>query len=115
MTEIPVISKDMDAFNTKSKQTDIVSDVLPFTQKPDAAGPDGVIRSVIFLNEETAKQIKERDFLWLNESGIAQVIGISDSNYMLDTNYGTIASIRKLSGLYYVAPAEPAFDDPGME
>jgi hypothetical protein len=42
----------------------------------------------------------------LNESEIAQVIGISDSNYMLDIDYGTIDSLRKLMGLYYVATAE---------
>ena len=104
-----------DAFNTKSKQTDIVSESLPFSQQPDAAGPDGVMRSVVAFNEETAKQIKERDFLWLNESEIAQIIGISDSDYMLDTDYGTIASIRKLSGLYYVSPVMPAFDESGTE
>jgi hypothetical protein len=97
-----------DVFNTKSKQTDIISENLPFSQQPNAAGPDGIIRNVVSFNEETAKQIKERDFLWLNESEIAQIIGVSDSNYVLDTDYGTIASIRKLIGLYYVASAEPA-------
>jgi hypothetical protein len=90
-----------DAFNTKSKQTDIISEDLPFTQQADAAGPDGVKRSVVFFTEAAAKQIKERDFLWLNESEIAQVIGVTDSNYMLDADYGTIASLRKLTGLYY--------------
>lgn len=94
-----------DAFNTKSKQTDIVSEYLPFTQEADAPGPDGVKRSVVSFDEVTAKRVKERDFLWLNESDIAQVIGISDSNCMLDTDYGTIASLRKLTGLYYTAPA----------
>jgi hypothetical protein len=93
-----------DAFNTKSKQTDIISETLPFTQQSDLPGTDGVIRSVVSFNEEAEKQIKERDFLWLNESEIAQVIGISDSNYMLDTNYETITSLQKLMGLYYVAP-----------
>jgi hypothetical protein len=97
-----------DAFNTKSGQTDIVSDdALPFTQEENAPGPDGVLRSVISLNEATAKQVKERDFLWLNESEIAQVIAVSELNYMLDTVYGTITGIRKLSGLYYVAPPAP--------
>jgi hypothetical protein len=95
-----------DTFNTKSKQTDIISEDLPFTQQPNEKGPDGVMRSVISFNEETAKQIKERDFLWLNESEIAQIIGVSDSNYMLDTDYGTIVSLRKLMGIYYVALAE---------
>jgi hypothetical protein len=104
-----------DAFNTKSKQTDIISEYLPFYRQPNAAGPDGVIRSVVSFNEETAKQIKERDFLWLNESEIAQIIGISDLNYMLDTDYGTITSIRKLTGLYYVAPAESSLKDSGAE
>jgi hypothetical protein len=99
-----------DAFDTKSKQTDIVSEDLPFSRKPNAAGPDGIERSVVSFNEETAKQIKERDFLWLNESEIAQIIGVSDSNYMLDTDYGTIASIRKLTGLYYVAAGESGAD-----
>jgi hypothetical protein len=93
-----------DAFNTKSKQTDIISDALPFAQEVDAPGTDGVKRSVVSFDESTAKQVRERDFLWLNESEIAQVIGISDSNYMLDTDYGTITSLRKLTGLYYVAP-----------
>jgi hypothetical protein len=64
------------------------------------------MRSVVSFNEATAKQIKERDFLWLNESEIAQIIGISDSNYMLDTDYGTIVTLRKLTGLYYVATAD---------
>jgi hypothetical protein len=105
-----------DSFNTKSKQTDIISDDLLFTQQPDERGADGVMRSVVsFNNEETAKQINERDFLWLNESEIAQIIGVSDSNYMLDTGYGTIASIRKLTGLYYVAPTVPAADESGAE
>jgi hypothetical protein len=93
-----------DAFNTKSKQTDIISEDLPFNQQPNAEGPDGVMRSVVFFNEAVAKQVKERDFLWLNESEIAQIIGIFDSNYMLDTDYGTITSLRKLIGLYYVVP-----------
>jgi hypothetical protein len=93
-----------DAFNTKSKQTDIISGVLSFTQQSCFPGPDGIMRSVISFGEEAGKQVKERDFLWLNESEIAQVIGISDSNYMLDTDYGTIDSLRKLMGLYYVAP-----------
>jgi hypothetical protein len=104
-----------DAFNTKSKQTDIISEDLPFERQPNAAGPDGVMRSVVSFNEETAKQIKERDFLWLNEFEIAQIIGVSDSNYMLDTDYGTITSIRKLTGLYYVAPTEPALGESGAE
>jgi hypothetical protein len=95
-----------DAFNTKSKQTDIISEALPFSRQPNAAGPDGIMRSVVAFNEETAKQIKERDFLWLNESEIVQIIGVSDSNYMLDTDYGTITTLRKLTGLYYVAPAD---------
>jgi hypothetical protein len=104
-----------DAFNTKSRQTDIISENLSFTQQANTAGPDGIMRSVVSFNEETAKQIKERDFLWLNESEIAQIIGVSDSNYMLDTDYGTIASIRKLMGLYYVTPAVPAADESGAE
>jgi hypothetical protein len=104
-----------DAFNTKSKQTNIISEDLPFERQPNAAGPDGVMRSVVSFNEETAKQIKERDFLWLNESEIAQIIGVSDSNYMLDTDYGTITSIRKLTGLYYVAPAESALGESWAE
>jgi hypothetical protein len=98
----------IDAFNTKSKQTDIISENLPFNQRPNIEGPDGVIRSVVSFNEAAAKQIKERDFLWMNESEIAQVIGISDLNYVLDSDYGAIASLRKLTGLYYVASAEPA-------
>jgi hypothetical protein len=98
-----------DGFNTKSKQTDIISDALPFAQEADASGPDGVKRSVVSFDESTAKQVRERDFLWLNESEIAQIIGISDSNYMLDTDYGTITGIQKLTGLYYVAPS--ATDD----
>jgi hypothetical protein len=81
---------------------------LPFNQQPNAAGPDGVMRSVASFNEDAAKQIKDRDFLWLNESEIAQIIGISDSNYLLDSDYGAIASLRKLMGLYYVDPAKPA-------
>jgi hypothetical protein len=105
----------MDAFNTKSKQTDIVSEDLPFTQEADAPGPDGAKRSVVSFGGVTAKEIKERDFLWLNESEIAQIIGVSDSNYMLDTDYGTIASIRKLTGLYYAAPAVPSADESGAE
>jgi hypothetical protein len=105
----------IDAFNTKSNQTDIISEDLPFNQQPNAAGFDGIMRSVVLFNEETAKQIKERDFLWLNESEIAQIIGISDSNYMLDTDYGTIASIRKLTGLYYVALVEPISNKSGAE
>jgi hypothetical protein len=72
-------------------------------------------RSKLTIDEETAKQIKERDFLWLNESEIAQITGISDSNYMLDTDYGTIVSIRKLTGLYYVAPSESSADESGAE
>jgi hypothetical protein len=96
-----------DAFNTKSKQTDIISGYLPFTQQPGLLGPDGILRSVISFDEATAKLIKERDFLWLNESEIAQIVGVSDSNYMLDTDYGTIDSLRKLMGLYYAAPASP--------
>jgi hypothetical protein len=85
-----------DAFNTKSKQTDIVSEGLPFTQQPYLPGPDGAMRSVISFDEATTKEVKERDFLWLNESEIAQIIGVSDSNYMLDADYGTIDSLRKL-------------------
>jgi hypothetical protein len=66
------------------------------------------MRSVVsFIDDETLSQIKERDFLWLNESEIAQIIGISDSNYMLDIDYGTIASLRKLTGIYYVSSIEP--------
>jgi hypothetical protein len=95
-----------DAFNTKSKQTDIISETLSFSRQPNAAGPDGIMRSVVAFNEETAKQIKDRDFLWLNESEIVQIIGVSDSNYMLDTDYGTVTTLRKLTGLYYVAPAD---------
>jgi hypothetical protein len=105
----------VDAFNTRSKQTDIISEDLPFTQEANAAGPDGVMRSVVSFDEETAKQIKERDFLWLDEAKIAQIIGVSDSDYMLDTDYGTIASIRKLTGLYYAAPSEPPADESGAE
>jgi hypothetical protein len=102
----------LDSFNTKSKQTDIISDDLPFIQQPDERRADGVMRSVVsFNNEKTAKQINERDFLWLNESEIAQIIGVSDSNYMLDTDYGTITSLRKLTGLYYVAPIEPQIEE----
>jgi hypothetical protein len=104
-----------DSFDTKSKQTDIISDDLPFIQRSDAKGPDGIMRSVVSFNkEETMKQIKERDFLWLNEFEIAQIVGISDSNYILDTSYGTIASLRKLMGLYYVAPNETSINKSGM-
>jgi hypothetical protein len=130
-----------DAFNTKSKQTDIISEFLLFTREEDAPGPDGVLRSVISLsviyqaepwfndwessefpyndiagspfafnipalNNHIEKRVRERDFLWLNESEIAQVIAVSESNYMLDTVYETITSIRKLTGFYYVAPLE---------
>jgi hypothetical protein len=100
-----------DSFNTKSKQTDIISGALPFTQQPSSLGPDGVLRSVISFDGEAAKLVKERDFLWLNESEIAQIIGVSDSNYMLDTDYGTINSLRKLTGLYYVAPENSIVPD----
>jgi hypothetical protein len=100
-----------DAFNTKSKQTDIISEDLPFNQQPNTKGPDGVMKSVVSFNEEMAKQVKERDFLWLNESEIAQIIGVSDLSYMLDTEYGTILSLRKLTGLYYVAPAVSSVDE----
>jgi hypothetical protein len=93
-----------DTFNTKSKQTDIISGALPFTQQPSSLGPDGILRSVVSFDEVTAKGVKERDFLWLNESEIAQIIGVSDFNYMLDIDYGTIDSLRKVMGLYYVAP-----------
>jgi hypothetical protein len=96
-----------DAFNTKSKQTDIISGYLPFTQQPGLPGPDGILRSVISFDEAIAQLIKERDFLWLNESEIAQIVGVSDSNYMLDTDYGMVDSLRKLTGLYYAAPASP--------
>jgi hypothetical protein len=95
-----------DAFNTKSKQTDIISGALPFTQRPSLPGPDSVMRSVISFGEEAGEQVNERDFLWLNESEIAQIVGVADSNYMLDTDYGTIDSLRKLTGLYYAASDE---------
>jgi hypothetical protein len=104
-----------DSFNTKSKQTDIISEDLSFTQEAEAPGPDGVMRRVVSFDGATAKQIKERDFLWLNESEIAQIIGVSDSNYMLDIDYGTIASLRKLTGLYYVSSIEPPDEEFGAE
>jgi hypothetical protein len=93
----------MDSFNTRSKQTDIISGYLSFARRPCLPGPDGVTRSVVSFDGDAAKQIKERDFLWLNESGIAWIIGISDSNYMLNADYGEVASLRKLTGLYCAA------------
>jgi hypothetical protein len=104
-----------DAFNTRSKQTDIISGDLSFIRQPAAEGPDGVMRSVVSFNEETAKEIKERDFLWLNEPEIVQIIGVSDFNYMLDADYGTITSVRKLTGIYYVSPIVPTIKDFGAE
>jgi hypothetical protein len=95
-----------DAFDTKSKQTDIVSGALPFIQKDNGHSADGRECSLISFDEVVAKQVKERDFLWVNESEIAQIIAVSDSDYLLDTVYGTINSIRKLMGLYYAVPAE---------
>jgi hypothetical protein len=95
-----------DAFNTKSKQTDIISDFLPFTQEDNGHSADDMECSLISFDEATAKIVKERDFLWINESEIAQVVAISDNNYLLDTVYGAINSIKKLFGLYYVSPAK---------
>ncbi|MHC6202225.1 hypothetical protein ACYULU_03415 [Breznakiellaceae bacterium SP9] len=101
----------IDSFNTKSKQTDIISDSLTFTQKDNRYSPDGRECSIISFDEATAKLIKERDFLWLNKNEIAQIIAISDSDYLLDTVYGIINSVKKLFGLYFVTPTESAIEE----
>lgn len=97
----------MDVFDTRSKQSDIVSDNLPFIQKENISVMDAsgyVSRTAIGFNKETVGLIKEGDFLWLNEAILAQVIGIGEEECMLDSDYGKIASVRKLFGFYYVPP-----------
>lgn len=97
----------MDVFNTRSKQSDIISDSLSFTQKENITLMDAfdyVSRTVVGFNKEIAVLIKEGDFLWLDESILAQVIGIGEEECMLDRDYGKITSVRKLFGFYYVSP-----------
>jgi len=84
----------MDAFDTESLQSDIISDLINFTQLNNDNE-----RSVIQIDPSV--NLKERDFLWVNDSKIAQIMAVTDNQYALDLDYGVITHIQKLFGLYY--------------
>jgi hypothetical protein len=85
----------MDAMDTQSPQSDIISDPIEFTQAGNTASGQSVIQVDAGLG------LKERDFLWVNGM-IAQVIAVTDDKYALDIDYGAISSVRCLFGCYFV-------------
>jgi len=90
----------MDDFDTNSFQSDIVSKFIPFAQKDNTEAG----QSVIEVNAST--ELRERDFLLINGSAIAQVMATTDDQHALDTDYGEIQQVQKLYGIYYMEPAE---------
>jgi hypothetical protein len=89
----------MDGFNTKSKQSDIVSDNIDFSQLNNTQDNQSVIEV------DASAGLKERDFLLVNGSDIAQIMAITDNQYALDLDYGAISQIQALYGLYYKEPS----------
>jgi len=88
----------MDAFDTSSLQSDIISDYIVFTQVDNTEADQSVIEA------DAEVGLKERDFLWINGSEIAQVIAVTDNQYALDTDYGEITHIQRIFGIYYKEP-----------
>jgi hypothetical protein len=83
----------MDIFNSCSRQTDIVSEELSFTQLELVGGA-----TALSVNE--SEKMKEQQYVWVNHSVLATVFSISENVIQLDKNYGEIESIQKLFGLY---------------
>ena len=84
-----------DTFDTKSPQSDIISNDISFVQLENTANNQNVIMVNI------SEGLKERDFLMINDSEIAQIMAVTDDNYALDTDYGIINKIQKLFGVYF--------------
>jgi hypothetical protein len=93
----------MDIMDTQSPQSDIVSEPVSFIQVDNTEAG----QSVIQVPPDAG--LKERDFLWI-DGNIAQIIAVLDDMYALDTDYGTIASVQKLAGCYYVLPSAAVSD-----
>jgi hypothetical protein len=89
----------MDDFDTQSPQSDIVSGPVAFTQLANTEVGQSVIQV------DASAGLKERDFLWINGDMIAQVMAIVDDQYALDTDYGTISSVQRMFGVYFIAPS----------
>jgi len=85
----------MDSFNTKSKQSDIVSDNIAFSQLDNTQDNQSVIEV------DVSEELKERDFLLVNGSEIAQIMAVTDDQYALDMDYGVISQIQAIYGLYF--------------
>ena len=85
----------MDSFNTKSKQSDIMSDNVAFSQLANTQDNQSVIEV------DASAGLKARDFLLVNGSEIAQIMAVSENQYALDMDYGAISQIQALYGLYF--------------
>jgi hypothetical protein len=95
----------MDGFDTRSPQTDIVSDGIPFAQLKDISGA-----TVLSVNK--AEKLREQQLVWLNNSILAAVFSISEDVIQLDRNYGVVESVKKIFGLYVPAGySEPELED----
>jgi hypothetical protein len=89
----------MDNINTQSFQSDIVSGPIEFIQVNNTESGQSVIQAA------PEAGLKERDFLWV-DGAIAQIMTVMDDQYALDTDYGTISSVQKLTGCYFVPPLD---------
>jgi hypothetical protein len=86
----------MDDFDTCSPQTDIVSGDVPFIQLEDVSG-------ATTLSIDESEKFREQQFIWLNNSMLATIFSISKDIIQLDRNYGTVESVKKISGIYVPA------------
>jgi hypothetical protein len=94
----------MDDFNTRSVQTDIVGEELPFTQIEDVDGA-----TVLSIDESF--KLREQQVIWINHSTMATIFSISKNAVQLNLNYNTVETVQKIFGLYIpIGYSEPDED-----
>ncbi|MGL5913510.1 MAG: hypothetical protein ACRCZB_05040 [Bacteroidales bacterium] len=84
----------IDEFNSYSNQSDIISEEIDFIQKDNIDD-----RTVLEISKQGF--IRESDFVYLNNSILAQVSVVSENLIMLDSNHGKVETLKKLYGFYF--------------
>ena len=87
--------KRADSFNSYSKQSDVISNPISFSELPKQEEC-----SCLHITEEKMPFV-ETDFAIINDSVLAQVQSVSENDLRLDDDYGEINSIKKLFGFYF--------------
>jgi hypothetical protein len=84
-----------DTFNTSSRQSDLISDEIPFTQLADIADKGSVIQ----VGSEEG--LTANSCLCINgSSDLVSIANISEDKYLLKAFIGTITSVRIMKSVY---------------